>query len=302
MSTPNEPTPDEPRFGARSDHWNPESPSSSDQTPPAPWPQYGQNTSGQGTPQWPQAGASGAPDAPRAPSQPPYGQYGQQARPGQGAPQGQPGGPAQFPPQGGYPQHPYAATGPAGPAYGAPRPELPSRAWPIVLIVAGIVVAMILSVVTLVGVAASGINWQKIVDSANPVASGSTVTVDDSGSYIVTATDGTKIACTLTSGNGTVLELQAPTGQSNVVMGSKITPGQYRLDCTGVTSSTSLVGMTGFSTGDMASLGARAVMWATVVGLIGLAMTIGGIVWLVRVNGRRREVQRNAWRGGAYSG
>jgi hypothetical protein len=58
--------------------------------------------------------------------------------------------------------------------------------------------------------------------------------------------------------------------------------------------------MTGVSADQMTEAGVRGLLWASLVGLAGLALTIVGIVLLVRVNRQRRDLQRQAWGGGGY--
>ena len=140
-------------------------------------------------------------------------------------------------------------------------------------------------------------NISELATSAAPVQSGDTVQVDDSGRYIVTSLDEDPIACTLTGQDGTVLQLQsASDGQQAVQMGSGIPAGSYTLDCGSTTGS--LVGMTGSSLDSVVNGSFQGVMWASIVGLVGIVVTIVGIVMLVRVNRRRRDIQRGAWNGG----
>jgi hypothetical protein len=162
------------------------------------------------------------------------------------------------------------------------------------MLVAGVVLMLVVAPVAFFGSLAGGLNLDELFRSASTVATGSTVEVDQSGTYIVSSPSGDAISCTLTGNDGTVLQLQS-TDESSVAMGSGIAPGSYTLDCG---ASTGLVGMTGVSADQLTSAGVRAVMWSTVVGLIGLALVVVGIVMLVRVNRRRHDIQRQAWGGG----
>ena len=38
--------------------------------------------------------------------------------------------------------------------------------------------------------------------------------------------------------------------------------------------------------------------WGTLLGILGIAMVIAGIVWLVRINRRRSDIQRQSWQMG----
>jgi hypothetical protein len=164
------------------------------------------------------------------------------------------------------------------------------------MIVAGAVLMLIVAPAVLVGSIMGGLNLGEITGSATTVASGSSVQVDESGTYVVTSTAGDTISCTLTGSDGTVLQLQSP-DDGSIAMGSGIEPGTYTLDCG---AATSLVGMTGVSADQMTEAGVRGLLWASLVGLAGLALTIVGIVLLVRVNRQRRDLQRQAWGGGGY--
>ncbi|MGO3797041.1 MAG: hypothetical protein ACTJGR_07985 [Pauljensenia sp.] len=286
MSTPNDPTPDEsPRFGQRSPGWKPEDESATQpaQSSDTPWPQYGQTSgSAPGSP-WPQAGTPGGPGA----------QTGAQAGP-------------QIPVSPGYgsqppyeQQNPGVPSGPYGPAGGAPVQPLPSRAWAIVLIVVGALTATVLAFGVFLTVLLAGAGFQDLVSSASAVTSGSTVTVDQSGSYLVSATGGEAISCTLEGSDGSTHALGETTGNSSVVLGMGIPAGDYTLECTGADTG-QLVGMTGVDASTLTSAGTRSFLWGTVVGVLGIALTIGGIIWLVKVNRRRRELQRGQWNMGPY--
>lgn len=302
MSTPN--TPDEqPRFGQRSPNWTPEptpgNRAGQEQTGQAgetPWGQYGTRSgqSASGTP-WPKYGEtapqSGTPtqgQQPAAQATPGQGgQYGQ-ASPSPQNPQGYQG--PQIPPTPQGWQQPYA-----GPVSGPV--SLPSRAGAVVLIVLGVVVATVIAFATFIGVALSGMNIQQLLDSATTVTSGDTVTVDDSGSYMVADSQGSKLSCSLTSSSGDAVQLQDVPGNSSMVMGSNIPAGTYILDCQ-TTGNASLVALSGVDANQMTGAAMRGFAWGTALGLIGIAMVIGGIVWLVGINRRRSDLQRQAWQGG----
>ncbi len=175
-------------------------------------------------------------------------------------------------------------------------PELPSRGPAVAVIVIGIIIATVLAAVSFLIAMFSGSGLEQLLDAGSPVSSGSSVSVDDSGTYIVKSTDGSDLSCRLEAADGSALELQAVAGDSTIVMGSGITPGDYTLQCTG--GGTTLVGMTGATMDAIGTSVFKALAWATAVGVAGIVITVVGIVMLVRVNGKRREVQRNRWRGG----
>ncbi len=287
------PPEDGPRFGQRSSDWVPNDdrsdfparsgPGSATGPSPTPWPQYGQiPQSGSGS-AWPQAG------------QTPSGR-------GSWSTQGQSSRP-HLPPDWSWP--PDGAPGEDGSrasgGQGSPAAALPSRTGAIVSVVVGIVTMVVMAPIVALSVILSGMNISELTQNVGPVSTGATVQVDRSGTYIVTSTTNQSISCTLTGQDGSVLQLQALQGQTSVALGSSIAEGAYTLDCG---SATDLVGMTGISVDSLANAGARGVLWASVVGVAGLIVTIVGIVALVRINRRRNDIQRRMWgRGpGPYGG
>ena len=276
MSTPN--TPEEPpRFGQRSPGWTPE-PGEPDQsgTPGgSPWGQYGTRPgqSSTGTP-WPRYGETAPQAGPAAaPQTPPFDQYRQ-------TPGSMPG------PQG----WPYATPGPvSGP--------LPSRAGAVVLVVVGVVVATVIAFATFIGVALAGMNFQEVMDSATPVANGDTVHVDATGTYLVVDSQGGDLSCDLRPSSGAPISLEETSGYSSMVMGSDIPAGAYTLSCE-TTGNSSLVGMTGVDASQLTGAVMRGFGWGTLLGILGIAMVIAGIVWLVRINRRRSDIQRQSWQMG----
>lgn len=298
MSTPDEPTQDQgPRFGQRSPGWKPENPQGTapGQSSGTPWPQYGQNTGATGGSPWPQAGGAQPQEPTGSPvaGAPGSGQTGPAF--GQGAygsqpPYGQPGPGAPVP---GHPGGAYT-PGPVGQSQ-----SLPSRAWAIVLIVVGVLTATVLAFIVFLTVLLTGAGFQDMLSNASAVQSGSSVTVDQTGSYLVSATGGEAVTCTLEGSDGSTHALGATTGSSSVVLGTGIPAGDYTLECTGADNG-QLVGMTSVDTSSLTSAGTSSVLWGTVVGVIGIVLTIVGIVWLVKINRRRREIQRGQWNAGPY--
>lgn len=283
MSTPNT-SEEPPRYGQRSPDWTPEptEPDREDRSGTGtPWKQYG-TRSGEdsGTP-WPKYGETSAGSGPtgeprQSGPQPASGPSGQ-GRGGPWAPQG-------------WPQ---PSPGSAAPAPG----PLPSRAGAVVLLVLGVVVATIIAFAAFIGVALAGMDFQDVVNSATPVANGDTVEVDTSGSYTVVDTEGGRLSCDLRSSDGTDTALDGVSGYTSMVMGSDIPSGSYTLSCQ-TTGNASLVGMTGLDASQMTEAVMRGFTWGTVLGFIGIAMVVGAVVWLVRINRRRSEIQRRAWQTG----
>lgn len=279
MSTPN--TPEEPpRYGQRSPDWTPEptEPDRGDDSgTDTPWRQYGTRTGeGSGTP-WPKYGESrtGSGPSTQPPQSPPDSSAGRS-------------GPSPWAPRG-------WTQPPSGPAP-APGP-LPSRAGAVVLLVLGVVVATVIAFAAFIGVALAGMDFQEVVNSATPVANGDTVEVDASGSYTVVDTEGGSLSCDLRSSDGTDTALDGVSGYTSMVMGSDIPSGSYTLSCR-TTGNASLVGMTGLDASQMTEAVMRGFTWGTVLGFIGIAMVIGSVVWLVRINRRRSDIQRRTWQTG----
>lgn len=269
---------DEPRYGQRSSE--PSSAPSSSGSEGAASP-----SSPQATP-WPQYGAVNAQAGPA------YGSYpGAQAQSGAQAP----GADSPFAPQ--DPAAPYGAPANGAQAwaggYPAPAQKLPGRVGPVLLMVIGVVVAVIVAPIALVVGTLGGMNMASLFESMTPVSSGDTVFVDKSGTYIVTAQSGDIRGCELSSPTGVVP--MEPAG-SGAFFAADLEEGAYILECQ-TEGSTQMVGITGMSIDTVAGAGLTGLLVATVVGLIGLAMLIGGIVWIVIVNRRRREIlERSGFR------
>lgn len=224
------------------------------------------------------------------PQQPNYAQpgYGQQGQPGYGYPQ-----PGQVPPQ--YPGQ-----------YGTPYVELPGRGLPITLIVLGVITMLIIAPIVFIGGVAYG-SFSGIIDKIDPdsgstVTNGATVDVDSMGFYgvvIFNPTDDT--SCALEGANGPVelpREESGGTAQGTVFLGESIPEGTYTLQCTNVPEGTQMIGLDGSIVSNLFSAVGKSTLAAGVVGLIGLALMIWGIVKLVKINKRRREMmlQMQGWR------
>lgn len=182
---------------------------------------------------------------------------------------------------GGYPNQQY------------PKPPLPGRGGAIALLVVGVVMAFVIAPITLVVGVVLGADIPSFVDSMSRVESGQVVTVDDSGSYFVFSQSQKITECFLDdpAGLGTYELKEAGAG---TFYERGIEPGSYMLLCDGP-SSAELFGMTGLSPNTLV----KASLWgfglASVVGIIGIVLTIWGIVRLVRVNRKRREILRSPY-------
>ncbi|PID97560.1 MAG: hypothetical protein CSA82_03435 [Actinobacteria bacterium] len=262
-------------------------PQTPDQTS-SPWPAYGQipgeTDPASGT--VPPAGSPSTPGVPPVDSPNP-----QSVPPAQGTPA--------------QPESPYGAPStPVSPAQGswngpgAVTQKLPGRGLPITGIVLGVLMMIILAPIVFFGAFVGGMNLTGMLESAESVTNGDTVTVDDSGSYILFVepndTDALGTCGLFPPDASTIYEMQyTASGGSTGYMVSGLEPGEYVLDCQG-TLPPDAMGATGLNLSEesLANAGGGAFMWATVVGLLGLVLLIVGIVFLVRANKRRREIQR----------
>lgn len=234
--------------------------------------QYGQDQYGQGGYQQP----SGQPFQPSSGYGDQYGQSGQPVPPAYG--------------QQGYGQ-PYGGAPRGG--YVAPIQELPGRGLPIALIIIGIILMIVVAPIAgFAGVLPKVISTVENSESLyyNP---GDTVTIDESGSFSIISQDGQTIPnCELTGDGGTYsFEPQNIEGQSLGFV-AQVPAGQYTLECD-ETPSAPFMGLGGEVFGSATQGLIHGFIIASVVGVIGLIVLIWGIVKLVKVNRKRREIQLN---------
>lgn len=268
MSTPETPM-EEPRYGRRSDEWTPEpqAPSAADPAS-TPWPQYGQlSDQAPASSGVPAAGPYATGSTTGAPSSQPY-----------GAPAAQPYG------------APYGASQPV-PGPGVPAQDLPGRGGAIAMIVGGIASMLIIAPVIFFIALLSGLNLGEIARTAEPIRSGQTITVSEAGTYTVIGNAGDVYSCTLTDSAGTSHDMDYYASTSPTFWAQGLTPGDYVVDCA-TEGRAELVGIGGLDVNDAVSSTLAAMGWSALVGFIGLILTIWGIVKLIRVNRRRREIQR----------
>lgn len=244
--------------------------------PNQPGPGYGgQFQTGSGQPGYGQAPAS------YGHSQPGYGQrqpgYGQSSQSGYG----------QFQPGYGQP-----AGGPhMGQPYGGAPRALPSRGLPITLIVVGCVLMFLVAPFVLIFGGTFGVISG--LDSIDPESlSSDQLTVDTTGVAMVSvspANDNT--SCHLEQG-GKVVELsgQSSTG-SKVFTSENLAPGSYDVVCENLPDGAMVMPMSGAAAMKMAKAFGTGALWSLLPGFLGLGLLIWGIVKLVKVNRRRREIQ-----------
>ena len=246
----------DPQYGQRSESWTPKN---EGQPNPGsgqdrPWPVYGQ----------------GAPAVP-SPS----------------------GGSNPYPPgtqNGGGPTSPmmpgpaYGVPGPAG--YKGPAGPMPSRVGAIVMLVVGVALMIPVPLVIFLSSFVISVDFTQI--STGMTTNGGTVTVDDTGMFGVVG--GTTLhECTLDNGTERHTLYSDVDG---IVRGRGITPGAYTLDCGPEANGVELMLMPEGQIEDLFDGTVRGLIISTVVGLTGLGLMIGGIVWLVSRNRKRREYLR----------
>ena len=265
-----------------------------------PWPVYGQTNpggvqEGQGSTPWPVYGGADASGSqpPQSPQYFPGGQAGAQFPTSSQQTQNPYGAsPYGTGPQGGTPYGsgvPQNTPGPHAGGYGYPvSPPLPSRTGPILTIVGGAILMVVIAPIILVAMIFSGIGLSSIVESSMQATNGGVVVVGEPGSIGVATTSTLPQTCTLSQEGLGSVEMQ-PELDGAIVVARDLTPGEYTLSCTGMTSSDSVVVFDGEALDGMLPATASALGWASVVGIVGLGVLIGGIVWLVKRNGQRRS-------------
>ncbi len=245
--------PEAPQFGQRSENWQ-SNPTPNEGSGQSPWPVY----------------------QPGAPQQP----HPQQAGPG-GPTYG-----AAYP--GAQPPQQYPGYGPV------PPPEnLPSRTWPIVTLVAGVIAMVIVAPALLVTMTISGLDISSLADGSMSVYNGGAVVVDDSESIVFIAQGNQDPnTCTLSQGDTEIILYQE--SATGLVSGNGIPSGTYTVQCD-IPDGAGLYAFGGDQMTGMFSGVASGLIWSSIVGVLGLAATIVGIVWLVRRNRARREILRGQW-------
>lgn len=274
---------DEPRYGQRSSEHSQGTPSQAPSQASTPWPQYGQIPAEQGPsygthqPHGTYQGAEhNASQATQSGADLPLRFLADDAVRAMGSSYGQ-----QFP-----------STAPAPhqngyfPNTGAPVLKVPSRVGPILLIVFGILSAVIIAPLAFVGGILGGIDFTSMMDRMSPVASGDTVTVDDSGALMVVSQAGNVTSCSLEGSGGTHrMELVG----NDTFFAQKLERGDYVLECVG-SGSSNLLAFSGLDADSIMNAGFSGFTWGTGVGVLSLFLTVGGIVWLIVVNQKRKVI------------
>lgn len=192
---------------------------------------------------------------------------------------------------------PMAPVTPGESAGGYP-PKLPGRGFPITLIVLGAVVTLLIApIVAAVGAVSSFLSGvdPAVFDETKQVAASpnpSTLEVEGQSAILVILTDPseTDAQCTVTDPNGELVkQASAQTQNSTRILSyDGAQAGSYRVEC--VRADGAPATSMHVSVVDLGAIGKGTLIPAVVTVVIGLGMLIGGIVWLVVRNKRRREI------------
>lgn len=279
---------------------------------------HGQNDAGQQPYQPPYQGATGQQSTS---GQPPYqGATGQQPTSGQPPYQGATGQQA-APGQAGYPQGGYYGQ-PSGGQGGNFQPinqgsmplevdksQLPSRTWPIITLVIGIAMMIIVAPAIVVG----GIFKEatQIATAVNnndaglfiPVVNDEEFNVENPMTVaIFVVDDGMDWDCVVKDKNGKEISVTEDDTYSGLNPGrdfdeswtgtAKLKAGKYSVICKDADGNAATGIVVG--NGDKLEEMIMVVVWAMVIGalmgFIGLVLTVVGVIWLVKRNGKRRKV------------
>lgn len=171
--------------------------------------------------------------------------------------------------------------------------QLPSRTGAIWTLIGGLVAMFVVAPVLFFAVVLLPIFALGTAPNVQSATQGSSIIVDDTGAIAVLTSEGVDLEqCTLT-GDGQ--EITVPLSSTyGFVLGENIDPGQYEINCQ-PTTATSFMVMPGTMLQSVFSSVGNALIWSTVVGMVGIGLTIGGIVWLIRRNRARREFLSGGW-------
>ena len=223
--------------------------------------------------------ADGAPDAQPQSPWPVYGQA--SAVPGQGIdPQGQQTAWQQGQQTQIQPPFPGPGLVPAGPP--------PSRGGAIALLVSGVVVMVLVAPILFVTLFLSGIGMDKIVEIGMSTQNSGQVTVGSTGILMVTPLDGEADSCQLVSSSGEVIPMTYELDSGGMFVARGLTENTYTVECEGIAPGASVMAVDGEFMSDVVGGTMAAFGWSTLVGIIGLGMLIGDIIWLVKRNRARR--------------
>ena len=194
----------------------------------------------------------------------------------------------------------YGQPAPQPAPYGQPAAKLPARWWSITMIVIGVLMIFPISlIVGAFGMVATlahdgGEQFTSAMENSfTPIdAHGGTVTVNSDGVAILSIPDRSVDATCTLNGSTLVYELDTQRNSSSTTFsGSDIDPGTYTLDCEGLTGDEQLVVIDYNGVMGTMSTFTPALIAGIVTAVIGLTLVIAGIVFLVRTNRKRRQIQ-----------
>ena len=165
---------------------------------------------------------------------------------------------------------------------------MPSRAGAIWTLVIGIVLMVLVAPIIFVVAVVSGIGMGSITDGSLYAGNGGTVVVDETGVIGVSPISDNGESCVLTAQDGTIIDMVNEDG-AGIRIARGLAPGDYSVSCDGLADGENLVLFTGDMINSLVGSALSALGWSTAVGVLGLVLTIVGIVWLVRRNRARRE-------------
>ena len=173
------------------------------------------------------------------------------------------------------------AGGSAPQGYGAPAPvaapTLPGRGRAVTTLILGVVLMVVIApIVTFVMMFAALAGTEGGSIKGGTTANDSVVTVTADGHFMVRGDADKNPSCSLIGANVSY-ELE----------------GSYRLDCTAIPSTDSIVAYN--ATPEVVrDTFTMPFLWGSIVGVVGVIVLIVGIVLLVKVNGKRRLIMREA--------
>ncbi|WRS30341.1 hypothetical protein U6G28_01205 [Actinomycetaceae bacterium MB13-C1-2] len=287
---PNSQVPGAPQFGQRSETWSPggQNNGAAPDVPDSPWPVYGELGSNG------QPGASGGQFPPGQYGQP-GGQSQQGPYPGQNSypPRQGPYYGGQYPSQDQYPQGQYGTPTPYSQGQNpAPTGEMPSRTGAILTLVGGIFLMVIVAPILFFSLVINAVGTDRLMEGGLQASNGGVMNVGPAGVVAVLPLSGEATSCTATDSTGTATEMYYEVESGGTYVGRGLVEGQYTIECEGVPTGAALMVLDGTVLGEIVDGTVQAIVWATVVGLAGLGLTIGGIIWLVRRNQARKAYLR----------
>ncbi|MDO5061478.1 MAG: hypothetical protein Q4D73_07640 [Actinomycetaceae bacterium] len=189
-----------------------------------------------------------------------------------------------------------------------PLPNTPSRTGSIILLVTGLVMTFILAPLALIissafGVVSSAADYAHIPNSSNAllqrVENGDNIKVEDLGLVALTTLPTDTVIpthCELKSNNHVIELARSQDNSSNATVFTAIDVprGNYTLNCE-TPDSTKNFSLYYMDTNKLAKGAITGIfvgfIISIILGIAGLAMIIGGIIWLILVNKRRDEMR-----------